>query len=141
MKRRTQGAGDVRKPVTVVPDAVTAAGTRDSTSQVSEPRIVAGRDVPPALAEPALATLMELMVASASDQVRVAAAKIILAHALEQEEQKMRKPKPSNDGERRAAIDAIARLLDELAAAKAAGPASAVAVVADGAVGAGDAAG
>ena len=114
-----------------------------SSVRKPKPRVVrkAARPAVEVAAGPALATLMELMVASASDQVRVAAAKIVLAHALEMEEQRMRKPKHNNDVERRAAIDAIARLLDELAVAKAVGAAGAAGMAADGAAGADHAAG
>ena len=71
----------------------------------------------------ALAVLLELMASSDNDHVRVAAAKIVLARAIETEEQAMRKP--NHDQERQEAIDAIARLLDELAAAKSQGDAGA----------------
>lgn len=82
-----------------------------------------------------MATLLEVMTQSDKDHVRVSAAKTILARLAAQDEKKMRSSKRPKDDEpaRQAALDAIAQLLDELAAAKTAGVASAAAVAADGA--------
>lgn len=81
----------------------------------------------------AMATLLEVMTQSDKDHVRVSAAKTILARLAAQEEKKMRTTKRQSDDQpaRQAALDAIAQLLDELAAAKTAGVASAVAMDTD----------
>jgi hypothetical protein len=64
----------------------------------------------------AIATLLELMTTSDSDSVRIAAAKAYLDRTQTEAEM----PEPKKKQERLEAIRAISRLLDELAAAKAA---------------------
>ena len=116
------GLARVHKKVVKTPE-------KKSGKKIQKTEVV--KRLPRLSAASALATLLEVMNGSDKDHVRVSAAKIILARIAALEEQKMRKPKltdKTTEPERQAALDAIAQLLDELAAAKVAGHAGAVAV-------------
>ncbi len=82
---------------------------------------------PRVTAKTAVATLLTIMNESDKDHVRVSAAKAVLARVTAEEERTMRKNKTKaaiaapNPQQHKAALDAIARLLDELAAAKSVG--------------------
>ena len=94
-----------------------------------------GTRPPRVTAATALATLLAIMQDSDKDAIRVSAAKAILARLTAREEQTMRQRQTKKPtaiktpaATSQAALDAIARLLDELAAAKSAGAAGAAAV-------------
>ena len=132
----------VRKaPVKVAARPGAKAGAKAAVKTAAGPR------APRVTASAALGTLLEIMQHSDKDAARVSAAKIILARVTAQEEQSMRKgtakvTKPDTTNEQqKAALDAIARLLDELAAAKSAGAAGTAQLVEGSASGAADAAG
>ena len=106
---------------------------RARTGATAKPRKTPVKSCPTqrVTAKTAMATLLAIMAASDKDHVRVSAAKAVLARVTAEEERTMRKSKSKaalatdTSQQHKVALDAIARLLDELAAAKFAGAAGA----------------